>query len=416
MLGLFVKGGLWIGFAGAFLGIGLGDRKYKPLEMLGLSLAMLGLMVLGMWALNTPFDPVYEEVTLESGQNKPVLVQEETKLPTIYFSDHWDWEPVQYLKPRPENWGGVLFAFTGFLVYLQFVKQDQLAVNMAFWGVIGGLGFPIGQALQASHGFDSAAFREFFPVMYGVNTWNLMECTFGLVAGFALGLGIWLNRKRISQSDAVEEVPLSVSWESWLMVAYIYLMLVGWFLEDSIFGYFYEYGILMGVIPIVAVIGGRIWPYLYAFPLVTMPIAVKTFRAISVSSNDTPPFIPTTIGWLLIVTVPLLLLTLAALYFARQSQVGAGARRFACLGLLISSTVFFWLNFAFFRFPWNWGVVWKTPEKMETLKIPWKWIEMWDFQKHSGLIYIVAWITLSVAAVYFFKTDKTSESLAKGKS
>ncbi len=34
MLGLAIKGGIWIGFAGFFLGLGLGGRRYRPVEML----------------------------------------------------------------------------------------------------------------------------------------------------------------------------------------------------------------------------------------------------------------------------------------------------------------------------------------------------------------------------------------------
>ena len=38
MMGLFVKGGIWIGFAGAFLGMGLGHAQYRPLEIIALVL------------------------------------------------------------------------------------------------------------------------------------------------------------------------------------------------------------------------------------------------------------------------------------------------------------------------------------------------------------------------------------------
>ncbi len=47
MLGLMIKGGIWIGFAGAFLGMGLSDKRYLPWEMLFIFLAMIGLMYLG---------------------------------------------------------------------------------------------------------------------------------------------------------------------------------------------------------------------------------------------------------------------------------------------------------------------------------------------------------------------------------
>ncbi|MCA9041336.1 MAG: hypothetical protein KDA65_13365, partial [Planctomycetaceae bacterium] len=104
MLGLAVKGGLWIGFAGLFLGVGLGGKQYQPVELLFLMLAAVLLLIVGIWLLNSPFEPG------------------ERILPKIYFSDHWQWEPEWEVEPRPENWGGILLAFLGFMSYLQFVK------------------------------------------------------------------------------------------------------------------------------------------------------------------------------------------------------------------------------------------------------------------------------------------------------
>src|SRR6185295_15438364 len=57
MLGLAIKGGIWIGFAGLFLGMGLGGIHYRAWEVLLLMLAMLALYALGSWLLNRPFDP-----------------------------------------------------------------------------------------------------------------------------------------------------------------------------------------------------------------------------------------------------------------------------------------------------------------------------------------------------------------------
>ena len=57
MLGLAIKGGIWIGFAGAFLGMGLGGIRYRPLEMLWCMLAVIGAFFIGVALLNSPFDP-----------------------------------------------------------------------------------------------------------------------------------------------------------------------------------------------------------------------------------------------------------------------------------------------------------------------------------------------------------------------
>lgn len=72
MLGLAVKGGVWIGFSGLFLGLGLGGKRYRPFEMFLLVISMLTAVVVGWWLFNSPHDP------------------ENERLPLIYFSDHWN--------------------------------------------------------------------------------------------------------------------------------------------------------------------------------------------------------------------------------------------------------------------------------------------------------------------------------------
>jgi len=268
------------------------------------------------------------------------------------------------------------------MVYLQFVKRDRLARNLAGWGLIGGLGFPIGQSLQAANAWDSKTFSATSFWQYGVNSWNMMEVAFGTVAGLVLGLGVWLNRKHISQDQFADEVSLSTNWESWLAGSYLYLMTVGWYFEeDSLFGLFHEYGHLMGVIPMAAIIGGRYWPYLYVLPIVAMPIAVKTFRQLCIRSD----YISTTEGLIALVTLPLLLLVLLALYFGKQSEKRTGAQPFTSIGLLLTSALYFWLNFAIFSFPWHWWNDWKG----------------WAGQTNSGAVYVICWLTLSVAAIIF---------------
>jgi len=375
MLGLAIKGGLWIGFGGAFLGLGMGGKKYRPREMMWIGLGMMYLFVLGRWALNSPFEPQLKT------------------LPTIYFSDHWRWEPDENVNPRPEIWGGILFAFIGLMVYLQFVKRDRLARNLAFWGLVGGLGFPIGQSLQAANAWDSVAFTNSSIWQYGVNTWNMMEVAFGTVAGLVLGFGVWLNRKYISQNGSADEVSLSIAWESWLVGIYLYVLALGWYFPDSIFILFHYHGLLMGIIPMAAIIGGRYWPFLYVFPIVAMPIVVKTFRALCGASD----FVPKSIGLITLVTLPLLLLILVALKFGKQSEKRMVALPFASIGLLLTSAVYFWLNFAFFSFPWPWWTDWKG----------------WAGQTTSGAIYVICWLTLSVAAFLFLTKPEPDKELQR---
>ncbi len=73
MVGLALKGGIWIGFAGAFLGMGLSRKTYRTPELALLLGALLALFFLGIQALNEPFDPANRV------------------LPRIYFSADWRW-------------------------------------------------------------------------------------------------------------------------------------------------------------------------------------------------------------------------------------------------------------------------------------------------------------------------------------
>ncbi|MCA9040676.1 MAG: hypothetical protein KDA65_10045, partial [Planctomycetaceae bacterium] len=258
------------------------------------------------------------------------------------------------------------------------------------WGVVGGLGFPIGQAFQAASASDSAGFQEAMPILWGINHWNMMECAFGFVAGGVLGFGVWLHRKRIDESESDESITLPLTWEVCLVVGYLYMMLVAWFLEETQFGRFYEYGLVMAIIPVIGVMGGRYWPYLYALPIVAMPIAGKTFRAVSLGTSTNPPLVPTDIGWLMIVTFPLLILTIIALHCAKPDNVRISSRQFGAWGLLATSTCYFLFNFTFLSFPWS-------------------WLKEWQMQSTSGMIYIIAWVVLSLAAYLVLLKSKASK-------
>lgn len=360
MLGLAIKGGLWIGFGGLFLGIGLSGKRYHPREMLGLGVTLLALFFLGRWLLNTPFDP----------ENK--------QLPLLYFSDHWRWEAAENVKPRPEVWGGMLFAFAGLLGYVAALKRDRLAVHLALWGIVGGLGFPIGQWFQAAANWNPESFQQSW-WRIGVNTWNMMEVTFGLIAGFCLALGVWLNRRRISLDTAADEVSLTPSVESWLIGFYVYVLLVGWYVENSVFVLVHQYGILLGLLPMVAIVGGRFAPFLYVLPTVALSIVVKTYLARFREAD----FVGTSVGLIFLVTIPLAFLIWLALDCARRSAATWQARSFAGIGLAVTATLYFWLNFTFFSFPWGWFTDWKGLLA----------------QNQSGGIYVVGWLALLVTGL-----------------
>ena len=109
LTGTFIKGSIWIGFFGLFLGLGLGGKKYSLIEILLILFVSIFFLYLGIYILNEPFNPA----------NK--------KLPFLYFSDDWYWEPENNLKPRREQWGGLFFALIFLFSYISIVKKDILA-------------------------------------------------------------------------------------------------------------------------------------------------------------------------------------------------------------------------------------------------------------------------------------------------
>jgi hypothetical protein len=335
MLGLAIKGGIWIGFAGLFLGMGLGGIRYRTREILLLMLGMLTLYGIGLWALNRPFDPA----------NKI--------LPRIYFSADWRWHlPGVELKPRPECWGGLHFAVLGAWVWTGWVRRDRLARNLALWGMIGGLGFSLGQSLQAFHAWNPEIFKSGIWVQLypAVNWWNWMETTFGAVMGACLGLGLWLNRARIAPLTDKVESPLHPAIACLLLAIHLPLLVLTEFASFRIVDVFYDLGLILGLIPMVAVAGGRWWPFLLALPVTALPIAGKTIRNL-VYESQTIGIIP---GWLLYGVLPLAITTFAAIWFARRIGRGFSGREFTRRALLLSAWLYFGLNYAFFRFPWPW--------------------------------------------------------------
>ena len=130
MLGLGIKGSVWIGFGAALFGTALSGRRYGVAEICWLTVFLMAALFFGVYALNEPYEPA------------------KRLLPKIYFSDHWYWEP-DVTKPRRERWGGLWCALGVLLVYLAIVKRDVLACSLGLWGCIaGGIGFPAGQAVQ----------------------------------------------------------------------------------------------------------------------------------------------------------------------------------------------------------------------------------------------------------------------------
>ena len=363
MLGLGLKGALWIGFAGAFLGMGLSGVRYRAREMAMILGGLLILTLAGMWALNLPFDPASRA------------------LPRIYFSSDWNWYPLAggELKPRREFWGGFLFALAGLVLYLGWFRKDRLARNMALWGCLGGLGFPIGQSLQAWHAWHLDLFKEgsLARIDHVINWWNFMETTFGLVLGAALASGLWLNRSRIATLEEPGEVTIEPPLEFALLGIHVPLLFLWEFGSVGVLDSVGDLGIPRSLIPLIGIAGGRYWPYLMALPVVALPILGKSAKQFGFDPASS------VMGATVFVGIPFLLLAVVAVRFGRRSidWTGGNARNYLRPALLIATWLYFGLNYAFFKFPWPWAA--------------------WTVRTPNAIVYTICAIALTWAAFHY---------------
>lgn len=361
LLGVFVKGAIWIGIASAFFAMALSNTRYRPVEWSLLLMVMLFLLAAGVELLNSPFDPANKE------------------LPQVYFSADWYWKGDIDIKPRPERWGGLLFALAGLYLYAGWMRGDRLVRWLTLWGIVGGgLGFTLGQCLQSFHAWNVDMIRESWlaPLDPHINWWNMMEITFGAVFGGVVALGLWFNRHHLRSDHDVDEIEITVLTE-WLLVAVHVAAVVAWN-----FGMFRpldriaDLAITMVVIPTIAVSAGRLWPYLLSLPIVLVPIAGKTLKSVCYERE----LFSIELGWILYVVVPVLVTLTGALMLARGYQNPHGGGTVGRWTLLLMSWVLFALNFAFFEFPWPW--------------------DPWTGRTPSAIIYVVCLVVLTAAALF----------------
>jgi hypothetical protein len=336
MLGLAIKGAIWIGFAGTFLGMGLGGRRYRTGEMLLVMLGLLAVSSLGIWIFNEPYDPARRI------------------LPRLYFSADWRWLPEATLKPRREVWGGLLLALVALIAYVHWIRRDPLAPRLGLWAALGGaLGFPLGQCVQAWHAWNLDLFQSGWParIAPNINWWNFMETTFGTTMGATIGLGLWLNRHRIAPLRDEPAPPLPVPVEWGLAVVHVFLLVAvefsGWPWANTV----YDFGLMLGFIPAVALATGRWWPYLVLFPITVIPIAGKTLDNLVFEAHALG-VVP---GIVLHVGLPLLMTGAAVVVWGRRATQATQARPFLATSLVLATWLYFGLNYAFFRFPWPWA-------------------------------------------------------------
>ena len=362
MLGLFVKGGVWIGFGGVLLGMGLSGKRYRPFEMLLLMAALIALMFVGIRYINGPYDPDHRI------------------LPQFYFSDSWDFEPDKAdLTPRRETWGGYWLALVALLAYARIIKGDRLALRLGLIAIVaGGLGFAGGQCTQSLHAWHPEIFAEDGRLGFAhdytkyFNWWNVMETTFGFIWGAILALGVYLNRHLIEVGRSDDElVSIPYPLEIILCAAHIGLVILGEFhlipieqnLDDGIpqvtasnivpiAGYVYtEYGLILAAIPLICIVGGRLWPYLMLMTVVAVPICGKTLNALCTQEGSKYSMRE---GWIWFVGIPLAVCFAVGVGLILRSQARQSGGRAAAVALMFTTLLYFGLNTVFFDFAWPW--------------------------------------------------------------
>ena len=334
MLGLAIKGGIYIGFGGLLLGMGLSEVRYRAREILLLMLAAIGMHILGVSLLNAPFDPA----------NKV--------LPTIYFSDDWYFEPEGGFKQRSECWGGYLFALGTMLAYTGWVRKDRLARNLALWGFLGGaLGFPGGQCFQAYNAWNEGGLAGTIWSRLAMNSWNMMEVIFGTIMGAVLGLGAWQNRGLMKPDSPPGKQSFPFALELLLLAIHLPLLIAVEFVAIEYVDYFYDLGLIMVLIPVVAIAGGRWWPFWQVLPLTMIPIAGKTIRALAPNNGDANVAIVA----MCYGVVPVMVGMAFAMWAGQDSRHDREGHAFVRCSLLIAVWTFFLLNYAFWGYPWPWN-------------------------------------------------------------
>jgi hypothetical protein len=324
--------------------------------MVFVTLALVGLFVAGWWVLNRPFDPA------------------QRILPPIYFSADWRFQPTADLEPRPEVWGGLLFAWIGVVLYAGIIRKDALARNLALWALAGGaIGFPCGQALQSFHAWHPEAFRSGFWLKLDphMNWWNMMETTFGGIAAGTFGLGVWANRSKIAR-PADSPVGILAWVEAAALAAHVGLLAMGEFGGPPLVEFIYDWGLVMAIIPVAVSTGGRNAPYLVMLPITLFPIAGKTVRELVYRNSEVSVWL----GWTIYFAIPLGVAFAFAVWQSRRSQQEAAAGRTASQTLILCTWTCFLLNFAFFRFPWPW--------------------EAWTSRTPNGLIFLACAVALTI--------------------
>ncbi len=175
LVALFIKGGVWFGNFGAFIGIYLSTAAGNRYNVKDISL-LFGLIpvfaIIWYMLLNKPHDPKHG------------------KTPKIFFS-----------KTRQEAWGG-LYGILLVLAIMMFTKKDYFALKLTLGAYLSGaFGWVLAQCLQIFAKWpmkNGKYFFSYFQKNKMLDPWKIMECTLGFVGGGGIALTLCLLKSDYS--------------------------------------------------------------------------------------------------------------------------------------------------------------------------------------------------------------------------
>lgn len=86
-------------------------------------------------------------------------------------------------------------------------------------------------------------------------------------------------------------------------------------------------------------------------PITALPIAGKTLRELVYKQHAMEP----ALGWLVYIVAPTAACVAMAIYFARREAKMVEAQQFLRPVMLLTTWLYFGLNYAFLQFPWPWA-------------------------------------------------------------
>ncbi len=236
VLGLSLKGFLWFGIAGAYLGMGtqaVFGGVYSAAECVVAAFMPVVLFPLGVRLFNRPHDA------------------ERGIFPKPYFS-----------KTRPECWGGYLLTFAGLCVFAA-VKGDCFSlVWTAFAAAGGGAGWFVAILFYYATHRPLKNGRYLLGAMQKnglIDNWKIMECTLGALGGLFTAAGFLVAQRDFGAFSQMRVCLSSRTAELALAGAWLALVVFDIWLEASRFGDKYGDGagqVIYGCVPLAFVMLG----------------------------------------------------------------------------------------------------------------------------------------------------------------